>query len=76
MSWNYRVVKTELGSFEFREVYYEGKKIKAISTKAVVVIADSMKGLEWQMTEMHAALDKPIIDYAQQKRIFKRKVKP
>ena len=73
MSWNYRVIRKtykkketllEEECFNIHEVYYDKEGyIISLTKNPVSVGAESLEGLEWVLSKMKEALDKPVLDY-------------
>jgi hypothetical protein len=74
VTWNYRLVRREMGEdtiVSIREVYYDGDgAITGWTQKPVEMWATEEEGgaaaLEWMLDRFRAALDQPVIDEAEE----------
>ena len=69
VTWNYRVLVTEEQgekSYCIHEVHYNSKGvIVGWTVNPTTICSDTLEGLSWHLTRMHAAVSKPVlrIDY-------------
>ena len=69
MSWNYRVIhRTDTTEewYEIAEVYYDKRlgTITAYSSDPAIPAGDTLDELREDLSHMQAALDKPVIEWA------------
>ena len=63
MSWDYRVLRYDDGSFGIHEVYYYDGEPKQCTFDAVSIVWEEDEDPLWQMRQMQQALEKPILNY-------------
>ncbi len=65
MSWNYRVIKTKDGEYDFyqiHEVYYrEDGKINGYTSNGATVFGSNIAEVKWVLMEMLSCLERDII---------------
>jgi hypothetical protein len=65
MSWNYRIIKSELPSglaiYAMHEVHYEGGVANAWNAEPAMLTSEDVGGLHWTLSAFMQGLDKPVL---------------
>lgn len=66
--WNYRIIRHKVEDEEdwlaIHEVFYDDENNpKGCTKNSVDVSGEDFDSIQWQLTKMQEALDKPILDY-------------
>ena len=65
MSWNYRVVRDEHGSFGIHEAYYDGDgRVRAVTVAPIELHDETLEELRVSYERIGEALRKPVLEAA------------